>query len=147
MKHLNDQDRIQTHRLCYQHYPLSRLSKRLQMCIHLSMIVTGQGKLRSYFHRFKIKESPQTADHLLWECELLRKQQQVLRNSIMKVGGKWLITNIDLASTYTKFFWKFVKYINFENLWIEHLTKHFLEVENLHQENLKRNFNDKTWLY
>jgi hypothetical protein len=71
-----------------------RISKRLQMCMKLSTIVTGHGKLRSYFQTFKIiddptclcKKSPQTADHLLWECELLRKQRQVLRNSIMKVG-------------------------------------------------------------
>jgi hypothetical protein len=60
-----------------------RISKRLQMCITLSTIVTGHGKLRSYFYRFKIidgpkclcKESSPTTDHLLWECELLRKQR------------------------------------------------------------------------
>jgi hypothetical protein len=59
---------------------------------NLKWNVTGHGELRSYFHRFKIiddptclcKKSPQTADHLLWECELLRKQRQVLRDSIMK---------------------------------------------------------------
>jgi ribonuclease HI len=71
-----------------------RISKRLQMSINLSTIVTGHGKLRSYFHRFKIiydltclcKKSPQTADYLLWECELLSKQRQVLRNGTMKDG-------------------------------------------------------------
>jgi ribonuclease HI len=35
-----------------------RLSKKLQMCINLSTTVTGHGKLRSYFHRFKITEDP-----------------------------------------------------------------------------------------
>jgi hypothetical protein len=44
------------------------------------------------------EKSPQTADHLLWECELLRKKSKVLRNGIMKVGGNWLITNFDLAN-------------------------------------------------
>jgi hypothetical protein len=42
------------------------------------------GTLRSYCHRFKImddpecvcKAGPQTSDHLLWECELLRKQRE-----------------------------------------------------------------------
>jgi hypothetical protein len=89
-----------------------RISKRLKMCINLSTIETGHGKLSSYFHRFKIiddptclcKKSPHTTDHLLWECELLRKQRQVLRNSIMKVGGNWPITNFDLANNYTDFF-------------------------------------------
>ena len=64
------------------------ISKRLQMCINFSTIITGHGKLRAYFHRFKMiddptclcKMSPQTTDHLLWECELLKKQRQVLRN-------------------------------------------------------------------
>jgi ribonuclease HI len=98
-----------------------RISKRLQMCINLSTIVTGHGKRRSYFHRFKIvdfptclcKKSPQTADHLLWECELLRKQGQVLRISIMKFGGNWSITNFDLANKYAKLFHKF---LNTKNL-------------------------------
>jgi hypothetical protein len=101
-----------------------RLSESLQMCINLSTIVTGHGKLRSYFHRFKITEdptclcnmSPQTTDHLLRECELLRKQRQVLKNSIMKADGNWPITNSDLANKHTKFFQRFVNTINFETL-------------------------------
>jgi hypothetical protein len=70
------------------------------------LVVSGHGKLRSHFHIFKIiddttclcKKNPQTADHLLWECELLRQQRQVLRNSIMKVGGNWPINNFDLTN-------------------------------------------------
>jgi hypothetical protein len=31
-----------------------------------------------------------------WECELLKNQRQVLRNSIRKVGGSWPTTNCDL---------------------------------------------------
>ena len=88
------------------------------------MIVTGHGKLRSYFHTVKITEDPtclckmsqQTTEHLLWECELLRKQRQVLRNSITKAGRNWPITNCDLANKYTKFFQKFVYTIKFETL-------------------------------
>jgi len=49
-----------------------RKSKRLQMGINLSTIVTGHGTARSYYHRFKIKDDPecvcrmgpQTTDHL-----------------------------------------------------------------------------------
>ena len=63
-----------------------RISKRLQMCISFSTIVTGHGKLRTYFHRFKIiedptclcKMSPQTTDHLLWECDLLKSRDKYL---------------------------------------------------------------------
>ena len=60
--------------------------------------------------------SPQTTNHLLWKCDLLKKQRQVLRNSIMKAGGIWPITNSDFANKYTKFFQRFVNTINFEIL-------------------------------
>ena len=61
-----------------------RLSKRLQMGINQSTIVTGHGTLRSYYHRFKIigdpkcvcKMGPQISNHLLWECELLRNKEK-----------------------------------------------------------------------
>ena len=58
--------------------------------------------------------SPQTTDHLLWECDILKKQRQVLRNSITKNGGNWPITNSDLANKYTKFFQRFGNTIKFE---------------------------------
>jgi hypothetical protein len=35
-----------------------RISKRLPMCINLSTIVTGLGKLRSYSYRFKVTDDP-----------------------------------------------------------------------------------------
>jgi hypothetical protein len=55
-------------------------------------------------------------DHLIWECELLGKQRQVLRNRITKAGGNWPITNTDLANKNTTFFQNFVKNINFKAL-------------------------------
>ena len=101
-----------------------RLCKRLQMGINQSTIVTRHGTLRSYYHRFKIiddpkyvcKMGPQTSDHLLWECELLRKQREVLKNRIKKASGNWPITNSDLANKHTKLFQMFVNSINFEIL-------------------------------
>jgi hypothetical protein len=101
-----------------------RLSKSLQLGIKQSTIVTGHGTLRSYYHRFKIiddlkcvcKRGPQTSDHLLWECELLREQRETLKTRIKKTGGNWPITNSDLANKHTKLFQMFVNSINFENL-------------------------------
>jgi hypothetical protein len=68
--------------------------------------LTGHGTLRSYYHRFRIiddptclcKKGPQTSDHLLWECEILRKQREVLKNRIKKADGNWPITNSDVAT-------------------------------------------------
>jgi hypothetical protein len=101
----------------------NRLAKRLQMCLHLSTIVTGPGKLRADLHRFKItddpmcpcKMKPQTTDPLIRECALLSKQRQYLKN-ITKAGGRWPISNHKLANKYTHLFLKFVNIINFETL-------------------------------
>jgi hypothetical protein len=54
--------------------------------------------------------------HLLWKCEVLRKQRQDLRNSVMNVDGNWPITKSELANKYTKLFQKLVNSINLENL-------------------------------
>jgi len=78
-----------------------RLSKKLQMGIKQSTILTEHGTLRSYYHRFKIRDAPncvcnmgpQTSDHLLWECVLLRKQSEVLKNRIKKAGSNWPVNN------------------------------------------------------
>jgi hypothetical protein len=85
------------------------------MVINLSTIVTGHGTLRSYYHRFKFKEDPacvcrmgpQTSNHLIWECVLLLKQRDTLKNRIRKAGGNWPLTNSDLANNYTKWFQMF----------------------------------------
>jgi hypothetical protein len=80
--------------------------------------------LTYYYHRFKIiddptcvcKKGPQTSDHLLWECELLRKLREVLKSRIEKASGNWSITNSDLANKHTRLFQIFVNCINFEIL-------------------------------
>jgi len=78
-----------------------RKSKRLQMGINLSKIVTGHGKLRSYYHRLKIKDDPecvcrmgpQTTDLLIRECAHLLKQRETLKNRIRKAGGNFPLSN------------------------------------------------------
>ena len=55
-------------------------------------MVTGHGNIRSYLHRFKIIDTPtcpcgtkdQTIDHLLYECELLNKERDSLKSSVLK---------------------------------------------------------------
>jgi len=71
------------------------ISKSLRMCFNLTTMVTGNGTLRSYFHRFKIKDDsecvckmgPQTTNHLVWECEHLLTQREALKNRVRKAGG------------------------------------------------------------
>jgi hypothetical protein len=101
-----------------------RKSKRLQMGIKFSTLVTAHGTLRSYYHRIKIiddpkcvcKRGPQTTDHLIWECEQLRKQRETLKNRIRKAGGDWPLSNSDLANKHTKLFQMLVNSINIDTL-------------------------------
>jgi len=94
------------------------------MGINLSTIVTGHGTLRSYYHRFKIKDDPefvcrmgsQTTDQLIWECAHLLKQRETLKNRIRKAGGNWSLSNSDLANNYTKGFQIFVNSMSFDTL-------------------------------
>ena len=97
---------------CYNEFVScgDRKSKRLQMNVKFSTIVTGHGTLRAYYHRFKIMEDPicvcktgpQTTDHLIRECVKLRKQRETLKNRIRKAGRVWPISNFDLANKHTK---------------------------------------------
>jgi hypothetical protein len=82
-----------------------RLAKRLQMSLNIPTVLTGNGKLRAYQHRFKIIEDPkfpcemnsQTADKLIRECTLLSKKRQILKNtrSITKAGGNGLYLTLN----------------------------------------------------
>ena len=65
------------------------VTKRLKMKINLTQnfttMVTGHGKTNSYLHRCKIIEAPtcscgtrdQNIDHLLFECEILKKERNI----------------------------------------------------------------------
>jgi ribonuclease HI len=82
---------------------IDRLAKRLHICLHLSTMVKGHGKLKGYLHRFKIlddpmcscKMNPQTTDHLIRECALLNKQRQCLKSLLQgRMGdGQYLVMN------------------------------------------------------
>jgi hypothetical protein len=60
------------------------------------------------------KINPQTTDHLIRECALLNKQRQTLKNNIKKAGGRWPISNHELANDYMYLFLKFVNTNDFE---------------------------------
>jgi hypothetical protein len=94
-----------------------RKSKKLNMNIKLSTIVTEHRTLRAYYHRFKIindpvcvcKMGPQTSEKLQHERETLKRR-------IIKAGGNWPLSNFELANKYTKWFQMFINAINFDNL-------------------------------
>jgi len=86
-------------------------------------MVTGHDNINSYLHRFRIKETPkctcgnqdQTIDHLLFECELLRKERKVLTTNVLKTNV-WPISKSELIRKHFKAFLKFTNEISFHKL-------------------------------
>ena len=89
-------------------------------------MATGHGNINSYLHRFKISETPlcprgtqdQTTDHLLFECELLRKERNNLTTTIRKtdVGPT---SKSDLVKKHLRAFLQFTNAIVIDKLTIK----------------------------
>jgi hypothetical protein len=78
--------------------------------------MSGHGNIRSYLHRLKIIASPecsckkdiQTVDHLIYQCETLKCEREILKNSVFKTG-KWPISKSELVNNNLK---QLICYIN-----------------------------------
>jgi hypothetical protein len=109
-----------------KHY-FPTVTKRLKIEIttthNFTSMVTGHGNIKTYLYRFKISETPtcpcsdmdQTTDYLLYECELLKTQRDILRSTVPKSEG-WPTSKHILISKYYKAFNRFTNRISFDNL-------------------------------
>jgi len=78
--------------------------------------MTGHGNIRSYYHRLKIIGSPecpyeqgiQTVDHLIFQCNRLENEREILKKSLLKEGS-WPASKSELTDRNLK---QFVRYIN-----------------------------------
>jgi len=78
--------------------------------------MTGHGNIQSYLHRSKIIDSPQcpckqdiqTVDHLIFQCERLKYERVMLKNTVLKAGN-WPISKSELINKNLK---QFIRYIN-----------------------------------
>jgi len=65
---------------------------KINLTRNFTTMVTGHGKTKAYLHRFKIIEAltcpcgtrDQTTNHLLFECELLNKERNIIKLSVLK---------------------------------------------------------------
>ena len=84
------------------HTVQSRLSTKLVLNHNMTAIMTEHGKFGEYFHRFKVTNDPtcvcrkgvQTVDHVLWECDLLQVQRQILRTSTANFSRSTVLPRI-----------------------------------------------------
>jgi len=82
-----------------------RLAVNLQLNPNVTTIMSGHGNSRSYLHRLKFIDSPecpckqniQTADRLIFQCEKLKYERGILKNSVLKAGN-WPISKSELVN-------------------------------------------------
>jgi hypothetical protein len=87
-------------------------------------MLTGHGKLKDYYHRFKItedaactcNEGDQTIDHLIWDCQLLMKERNTLSRRIIAKGGRWPLNKSELVQKFTKDFHNFCNAIDIQKV-------------------------------
>jgi hypothetical protein len=100
-----------------EYFPV--VADRLQMKINTQNFttkVTGYGNIRSYLRSFKIIETPvcpcsttdQTADHLLFEYELLNKERDNLISRVLKTDV-WPISKNKLIRKLLKYLLNLLK--------------------------------------
>jgi hypothetical protein len=100
-----------------------RLNMKISTNQYLTTMLTGHGNIKDYLHRFKLTDSPmcscnknsQTTDHLLYECELLKSQRNILQLAVTKTS-KWPTSKNSLISKHYKAFKRFVNQIPFDKL-------------------------------
>ena len=79
-----------------------RLAVSLNLSTDVTTILTGHGNMRSYLHRLKTIGSPQcpykhgiqTVDRLIFQCERVKNEREILKNSVLKVG-KWPVNKVN----------------------------------------------------
>jgi hypothetical protein len=83
---------------------------------NVTTIMSGHGNIQSYLHRIKIIDSPegpckrniQTVGHFILQCERLKNERGMLKNSVLKAGN-WPISKSELINKNLK---QFIRYIN-----------------------------------
>jgi hypothetical protein len=93
-----------------------RVAVNLNLSPKIATIMTGHGNIRAYLHRLKIIGSPecpckqgiQTVDHLIFQCNRLENEREILKTSVLKVGN-WPVSKSKLTNRYLK---QFIRYIN-----------------------------------
>jgi hypothetical protein len=96
---------------------------KINLTQNFTTMVARHGKTKPYLHRFRIIEAPtcpcgngdQTTNHLLFECDLLNKERDILKLSVVKTNV-WPTSKSDLIRKYYKEFTKFINEIPFGEL-------------------------------
>jgi hypothetical protein len=86
-------------------------------------MVTGHSNIKSYLHKYKILDSPmcsckskeQTADHILFDCKLLKQERDSLKAAVMR-SENWPMSESKLINKFNNKSTKFTNNISFDKL-------------------------------
>jgi hypothetical protein len=122
--HVHTHIHTYTH-ICIHFFPgvKERLNRKLHTTQALTTILTGHGNIKAHLYRFKIIPFPtcpcgkddQHIDHLIYECELLNPQREILKCSVNKTD-KWPTTKYKLINNHYIAFKNFTNQIPFDSL-------------------------------
>jgi hypothetical protein len=93
------------------------------MTPNFTTMVTGDGNIKSYLHKYKILDSPmcsckngeQTIGHILFDFKLLDQERDSLKAAALRSENRSVGTN-KLVTEFNKNFTKFTNNISFEKL-------------------------------
>jgi len=118
-------DRSTKGQITKQYFPniVDILKIKLNLTHNFTLMVTRHGKINSFLHRFKMSETPlcpcgnqdQTTDHLLFECDLLRKERKALLTTIRKTDV-WPTNKSGLIKKHLRAFLQFTNAIVIDKL-------------------------------
>jgi hypothetical protein len=101
----------------------SRLAINLNLSPNVTTIMTGHGNIKSYLHRLKIIGNPecpckhgiQTVDHLIFQCERLKNERDILKNNVLEKGN-WPLRKSELINRNFKQFIRYINSMDFEKI-------------------------------
>jgi hypothetical protein len=113
--------------LCRSFFPMieQRLKMKIPLIPEFTDLVTGHGKTKSCLHTFKLADNPtcpcnkwaQSPEYIIYECKILEPQRSSLKQQITASGGYWPPANSELVAKYLNAFSRFIKSIDFNNLY------------------------------
>jgi hypothetical protein len=100
-----------------------RLNMNINFTQDCTTMVTGHGKINLYSHRFKIIKNPicpcgnsdQNIDNLIFECKLLNKERNALKQSELQTND-WPNSKSDLTKKHVKEIMKFTNAIPLDEI-------------------------------
>jgi hypothetical protein len=108
-----------------QYFPTveERLKKKIRTTNNVAAMLTGHGRTRAYFHRFRIIDSAQcvcnvgdqTVHHLIYDCILLEEKRRILKKEETN-SGHWPISKQELINKHSQTFLNFTESIDFDHL-------------------------------